>query len=183
MKGADSRRRLFFALWPDAGVRQQLAAAARHWTRYPVAAANLHMTLQFLGARTAAEMACCCEAAGQLQGEAFELQLDYLGGWTKPRVQWLGTSHIPPALLQLVEQLQAALLPCGIAAAPRRYVPHVTLSRKEKNPRIQAGLTPVCWQVRDFVLAESVSTPQGVRYDVLQRWAFANGSRETGDIH
>ncbi|HHH45361.1 MAG TPA: RNA 2',3'-cyclic phosphodiesterase [Gammaproteobacteria bacterium] len=173
MKGADGTRRLFFALWPDADVRKQLAVAARQWTRRPVADANLHLTLQFLGGRTAAELACCREAAGTVQGEAFELQLDYLGGWTKPRVQWLGTSHIPPALLQLVEQLQAALLPCGIDAPTRRYVPHVTLSRKEKNPRVQAGLAPVCWQVEDFVLAESVSTEQGVRYDVLQRWPLS----------
>ena len=173
MNEPGSSRRLFFALWPDAQVRHQLAEASRQWTRHPVADANLHMTLQFLGARTAAELACCCEAAGKLRGEAFELQLDYLGGWAKPRVQWLGTRCIPPALLQLVDQLQTALVPCGIAPLIRRYVPHVTLSRKEKDPRVEAGLESVRWSVRDFVLAESVSTQRGVRYDVLQRWPLS----------
>ncbi|MFQ5643523.1 MAG: RNA 2',3'-cyclic phosphodiesterase [Thiogranum sp.] len=177
MNEAGGLRRLFFALWPDSQVRRRLAAAARQWTRRPVADANLHMTLQFLGGLTNAELACCRAAAGRLQGEAFELQLDYLGGWARPRVQWLGTSRIPPALLQLVDDLQAALVPCGMAAASRRYVPHVTLSRKEKNPRVQAGLEPVHWQVQDFVLAESVSTERGVRYDVLQRWTLAGAVR------
>ena len=174
MNAPGGLRRLFFALWPDPQVRRQLATLSRQWTRHPVADANLHMTLQFLGGRTAGELDCCCEVAGELRCEGFELVLDSLGGWTKPRVQWVGTGHIPPALLQLVDRLQAALEPCGIARATRPYVPHVTLSRKEKNPRVKAGLTPVHWQARDFVLAESVSTPQGVHYAVLQRWPLVD---------
>lgn len=80
MNEADSgTRRLFFALWPNPEVRRQLAKVSHSRTRHPVADANLHMTLLFLGGRTARELDCFCEAAGNLQGEAFELQLDYLG--------------------------------------------------------------------------------------------------------
>lgn len=176
MNEADSgTRRLFFALWPNPEVRRQLANVSHSWTRHPVADANLHMTLLFLGGRTARELDCFCEAAGNLQGEAFELQLDYLGAWARPRIQWLGTSCIPPALLQLVDTLQQALAPCGIEAGKRRFVPHVTLSRKEKNPRVKAGLEAVHWQARDFVLAESVSAQGGVRYAVVQRWPLGDG--------
>lgn len=168
---ATGTRRLFFALWPDADVRQQLASLSHHWTQHPVADENLHMTLLFLGGRTERELSCFCEAAGNLQGETFDLQLDYLGNWAKPRThQWLGTSCIPAALPRLVDQLQQVLLPCGVEAGKRHFVPHVTLSRKEKTPQVKAGLEAVRWQVRDYVLAESVSVKGGVRYDVLERW-------------
>ncbi|GMQ89086.1 MAG: RNA 2',3'-cyclic phosphodiesterase [Gammaproteobacteria bacterium] len=177
MNVAADTRRLFFALWPDPGVRQQLASVARQWTRHPVAAANLHMTLLFLGGRTARELDCFREAAGNLQGETFDLQLDYLGNWAKPRIQWLGTSCIPPALPRLVDKLQQVLAPCGIEAGKQRFVPHVTLSRKEKSTRVKTGLQAVHWQVRGFVLAESVSTEGGIRYDVLERWPLGDVSR------
>ncbi len=177
MNEASDTRRLFFALWPSPDVRRQLARVAHSWTRHPVADANLHMTLLFLGGRTARELGCFCEAAGNLQGEAFELQLDYLGNWARPRIQWLGTSCIPPALLQLVDTLQQALASCGVEPEKRPFVPHVTLSRKEKNPRVKAGLEPVHWQVRDFVLAESVSAQGGVRYAVVQRWPLADAAQ------
>jgi len=170
-------RRLFFALWPDADVRQQLASLSHHWTRHPVADKNLHMTLLFLGGRTAGELGCFCEAAANLQGETFDLRLDYLGNWAKPRIQWLGTSCIPPVLPQLVDKLQQVLAPCGIESGKQRFVPHVTLSRKEKTPRVKADLEAVHWPVRDFVLAESVSVEGGVRYDVLERWSLGDEAR------
>jgi 2'-5' RNA ligase len=171
------RRRLFFALWPDPDVHRQLAAASRNLTKHPVADTNLHMTLLFLGGRPASELECFCEAAGKLQGEAFELQLDYLGNWARPGIQWLGTSSIPPALLRLVNELQQALKPCGVEEDNRRFVPHITLSRKEKRPRVKAGLEAIHWQVQDFVLAESVSAGGGVRYDVLERWPLGDAAR------
>ncbi len=177
MNAVSGTRRLFFALWPNPEVRQQLAKVSHDWTRHPVADANLHMTLLFLGGRTARELDCFCEAAGNLKGKIFDLQLDYLGNWAKPRIQWLGTSCIPPVLPRLVDKLQQVLAPCGVEVGKQRFVPHVTLSRKEKAPRIKAGLEAVHWQVRDFVLAESVSVEGGVRYDVLERWSLGDVAR------
>lgn len=171
MSDATATRRLFFALWPDAEVRQRLAQTAQHWTRQPVPEANLHMTLAFLGACSAQQQDCLGNAAGTVLGAPFELQLNYLGNWS--RTQWLGTSHIPAALLQLVDHLRQALEPCAVKIEKRHFVPHVTLSRKEKNPQTQAGLEAIPWRVDSFVLAESLSTPDGVRYAVLRRWPLA----------
>lgn len=165
-----TRKRLFFALWPDAEVRRQLAQAARHWSRHPVPEANLHMTLAFLGGCTEQQQDCLYRVAPGVHGEPFELQLDFLGHWERPRTRWLGTSQIPDALLQLEADLRLALEPCEVKLEERHFVPHVTLSRKEKTPHTQAGLEAIHWRVQDFVLAESVSTPDGVRYDVLRRW-------------
>lgn len=172
MTAAEKRRRLFFALWPDDETRRQLAQAAHQWARHPVANANLHMTLLFLGGCNDEQQQCYIEAASKVACEQFELELDYLGGWRRAGIQWLGTSHPPKPLDDLVEALTAALEPCGYRPEKRRFVPHITLSRKVKNPRIQAGLTPLRWTIGEFVLAESLPVERGVRYTVRERWAL-----------
>lgn len=166
----EKTRRLFFALWPDDAVQGQLAAVASRWTQHPVPAANIHMTLVFLGACSEAKSRCCCEAVSGIRRESFEWQLDYLGAWPRRGIQWLGSSRIPEVLPGLVKDLESVLLPCGYEPEKRPFVPHITLSRKERNPRPQAGVEPVRWWVRDFVLVESRNTPDGIKYVVLQRW-------------
>ncbi len=165
-----STRRLFFALWPDPQVRAQLAAASRRWTKRPVRHDKLHMTLVFLGSRSAEEQACFCSAASQIDCQAFEIQMDYLGGWARAGIQWLGASQVPGALSDLVGKLTAALAACGLEAEKRPFVPHITLARKVRRPRVQAGLDAIRWPVRDFVLLESVVGDAGTRYEVLQHW-------------
>ncbi len=167
-------RRLFFALWPSASVQAQLAAAARRWTHHPVPTDNLHMTLEFLGDCTEAEIQCYTEAVSDIQCEPFELQLDCLGGWPRRGIRWLGCSHIPEALPALVRDLQTVLRPCGLKPDERTFVPHVTLSRKERNPPLETDVEPIFWPVTDFVLVESKPCIDGVQYAVLQRWAVQN---------
>lgn len=170
MNEGEPTRRLFFALWPDPAVRRAMAELARQVCSRPVPAANLHLTLAFLGQRSVAECDCMTAAAARVTGEPFELVLDFLGGWARPRIQWLGASHVPDALQALVAALNGALAPCGFEPDRRPYAAHVTLARKVKEPRRQSLETPIRWRVDEFVLAESVSTDDGVRYDLLQRW-------------
>lgn len=171
--GRDTKKRLFFALWPDAETRVRLAAAARQWSRHPVPSGNLHVTLQFLGSCDTGQQACCEAAAAGIHADAFELHLDYLGGWPRKRIQWLGTSHPPEALARLSKALGEALEDCGFEIEKRPFVPHITLSRKAKNPRIKANLPAIDWAVGEFVLAESVGGQGGVNYVVRARWPLA----------
>ena len=166
----ETTQRLFFALWPDDSVRRQLAAAAQRWTQRPVADAGLHMTLVFLGSRSAAQRQCFSEAVGAVRSDAFELALDYLGAWPRRGIRWLGTSQIPEALTDLVLQLHQVLPACGFEAEKRHFVPHITLSRKEKNPQPNAAVDVIRWYVPEFVLVESVAVPEGVCYQPVQRW-------------
>jgi 2'-5' RNA ligase len=166
----ESKKRLFFALWPDEPTRARLAAAARQWTHQPVASENLHITLQFLGPCSAEQEACYVQAAAAVGVESFELQLDYLSGWPRKRIQWLGTSQPPAALTDLVATLGQALEACGYQPEKRRFVPHVTLSRKEKKPRTKTDLPAIAWSVSEFVLVESVGGKGGSRYLVRARW-------------
>ena len=170
-------RRLFFALWPDAQVRVQLATLSRHWARRPIADDKLHMTLLFLDRCSDQERACFCQAASKIKSEPFELQMDYLGGWPRAGIQWLGTSRVPGLLSDLVDSLTAVLEPCGFEAERRPFVPHVTLARKVRHPKVKAGLEAIRWPVRDFVLVESAAVKGGARYEVLQRWPLENRDR------
>jgi 2'-5' RNA ligase len=75
-------------------------------------------------------------------------------------------------LVELVTQLNLQLSACDFEPEKRRFVPHVTLSRKVRNPRIQAVLECIHWRVSDFALAESVQVEGGVEYRLVQRWTL-----------
>jgi 2'-5' RNA ligase len=165
-----TQHRLFVALWPDDTTRASLAQAARHWSRHPVSASNLHMTLHFLGACTAELRQCYSNKLSRIEFEPFDIKLDYLGGWARSRIQWLGASEAPPALAALVDRLGEGLSGCGYEPDERHFVPHVTLSRNERYPRIKAGLPAIDWAVDGFVLVESLRVDGAVRYRVLERW-------------
>jgi len=162
-------RRLFFALWPDALVRAQLVEVSRHWTRRPVADDMLHMTLRFLGGCSEQEQTCYSEAASKIQCEPFELYLDYLDGWPRAGIQWLGTSQRPEALAGLVDSLTTVTEQSGFEAEKRPFVPHVTRARKIRQPKTKAGLEAIRRPGRDFVLVESALVAGGSRYQVLKR--------------
>ena len=171
------RRRLFFALWPDDGVRTALAETAidllgKRIKRVP--AANLHITLAFAGAVTAPTGDCLEAAAANIRCPAFELCIDYVGHWPRPRIFWIGPTHTPPALWSLAGLLRTALEDCGLQPETRPYQPHITLARKiSRTTVIQQGVTqfePVHWSIRRFCLLESVTGPRAASYHILASW-------------
>ncbi len=173
MSEASRSQRLFFALWPDAGERRQLAALlpvlAQGGGR-PVPADNLHLTLAFLGQVTPAQRQCMEAWADTLNPPPLELILDRLEHWPGPRIAWLGPSAWPEALDVLAASLAEGMRQCGLQPDTRPYTPHVTLLRKAPGlPAVPTGL-PVPWRTRSFVLCESRSDGDGVVYRVLRRW-------------
>jgi len=171
--------RLFFALWPDDETRRQLAALQQalaprfHGLRW-IPPRRLHLTLHFLGRMPPGQLARSRQLARELRGEGFSLKLDRLGCFERARVLWLGPSRQPRALSQLQASLGERLAEVGYRPGFDRYRPHVTLARKLRSlPRELAGadtLMPVIWPVDAFVLVESVDTPAGVEYRVLERY-------------
>ena len=171
--------RLFFALWPDDETRRQLATlqqALQHrlsglrWTP----PRRLHLTLHFLGRVSPGQLARSRQLARELSGAPFSLELDRLGCFERARVLWIGPSRQPPALSMLQAVLGKGLAEVGYRPGFDRYRPHVTLARKLRS--LPRGLTlsdvadPVFWPVDAFVLVESVDTPAGVDYRVLERY-------------
>ena len=160
--------RLFFALWPDAEVRQQFASIAEQipakYGRH-VSACNLHITLVFLGNIDEEQKECVQAHASQINCSPVELNLDHLGWWKKPQVVWLAPSSTPVELETLAGKLAGSATRCGIRVDERPYRPHMTLLRKvRKNPHLPA-IIPLPWAIRNFSLIQSINTPDGVKYE------------------
>ena len=165
-------QRLFLALWPEADIRQQLAALAAHGAgRSRVRDENLHLTLVFLGATRPAQRAAYQAALANVAVPAVELVLDQYGYWPKQRILWLGCRQPPPALLALVADLGERLRGCGFTPERRAFQAHVTIARHFIGPVPEGPApTPVHWPVRTVALMESLAGQSGVRYRLLRHW-------------
>lgn len=171
-------RRLFFALsLPDALQQQVIrwrAEAFAPEAGRPVAAANLHLTLAFLGEVTAQKELALRKLAGRIVQPGFSMRLDDLGHWPRPGVVWLGTRRAPRGLLQLAELLrsQAARNGCHQSALP--FHPHITLLRAATQPVAIPPATPGwAFSADGFSLYESVFENGRTRYQHLEQWPLA----------
>lgn len=166
--------RVFFALWPDDETRHwinrtadrlALEKAARRVPAY-----NLHLTLHFIGNVALEELECLRRQARRVRTDRFSLTLDCFGLFRKPRVAWLGCSVIPAGLARLHAMLGDELSHCEFEPETRPYRPHVTLLRKTTRDPASAEAEPRAWAVVNFVLIESRSVGNGVKYEVLETY-------------
>lgn len=167
--------RLFFALWPGEEVREKidqflktLAANGGHF----IPRHNWHMTLHFVGNTSFAERDCLHRQAQKLRSRAFDLVIDQTGFFKKPKVSWLGISETPTALVDLQKNLGKEISQCEYQPEARPYSPHITVVRKVSDKPPVMSIEPIKWPVDKFVLVESVSVPQGVRYDVVESYGL-----------
>lgn len=175
MSTSPESERLFFALWPPDEVRAKLAelqGSLMSFRGRATQAAQLHLTLLFLGA-VAPERRSCLEAyASSMAVPPFDLILDTLGYWPRPQIVWLGNAAIPEPLRQLVNGLREGATHCGGAVEARPFRVHLTLMRKvPPRPRPPRGMVPALrWPVREFRLMRSQLRPGGSEYSVVRAW-------------
>ena len=169
-------KRLFFALWPDAAVRTECCAVLEKIPPglvKPVPAANLHVTLQFLGQVNPEQEQFLIAAAGQLPISTMSLLFDRLDFWQKPAVLCLSSEHYSSDVSLLAADLAAIARQANIRLDDRLFRPHITLARKAKQI-ITLDFKPIVWRSQAFCLVESCSGSHGVEYRVLQRWGMAD---------
>lgn len=172
-----SNKRLFVALWPDDAARQQVHEL-RHSMKYdfglgsvtPVDENNSHITLHFLGSVSEKDSDMLMHALDGVAGNVFDVELDRLGYFSKPKILWLGCSHPPDELIELYKHTQQAIKKCMPGYRSKKYVPHVTLFRKVMSFPDKGHIETIPWHVDSFVLVESKTYPEGVQYRVLQQW-------------
>lgn len=172
---SNHHERLFFALWPDDLLRQQMQQRLSAIQGIPnqgrlVSPDNLHMTIHFLGNIECERIDCFIQQAKLISLKPFELHLDRAGYFRQPRVFWLGCELVPDRLLQLHYELAIALKKCGYIAEDRKYHPHVTMARKITKPVIEQPIASINWYVDEFVLVRSISQATGVQYQVRNRF-------------
>ncbi|WP_024558146.1 RNA 2',3'-cyclic phosphodiesterase [Franconibacter pulveris 1160] len=168
-------KRLFFALEIPGDIQQHIV----RWRAEqfpveagrPVAAANLHITLAFLGDVSEEKQRILAAQAGRIAQPAFQLRLDDAGHWPRSRVVWLGPRQAPRGLLQLANLLRAQAARSGCAQSPQPFHPHVTLLR---NAQHRVALPPPgfgwTFPVDAFVLYESLFEQGRTRYKPVDRW-------------
>ena len=173
------RRRVFFALWPDAEAKPALsalaAAVARARGGRPTRADQLHLTMAFIGEVAPAAMPLLRAAGVEAAAAAapFVLTLDRPGGTARDGVAWLEAAAPPAALMTLHEALAGALRCAGFATEARAFRPHLTLARRCTRPAGPDAGASTSWVAESLALVASTPAPGGSRYETIAEWRLA----------
>lgn len=167
MSESDSQR-LFVALWPNDELRNRLVDIQTEFGLSKlgrlVPAHKLHITLQFLGDVTVAEVEPTRQFVNGLQFSPFSIEFDSVGSWPRNEVAWVG-SKIP---CQQLDDLVATIRD-GLSDGRRRtrkFVPHITLARKVRR-KLHQPIKPLLWPVNRVDLIRSVLDSQGSQYESI----------------
>jgi RNA 2',3'-cyclic 3'-phosphodiesterase len=177
-----SARRLFFALWPDAAMREALWNATRpalanaHGGR-AVPADNLHVTLAFLGAVPESSLATLRELAGTVARDIacpapLDVTLDTIDHWRRAQILCATAGQACLAAGDLAERLRGALVTGGFAPDLKPFRVHVTLARQVRSASPGLRMPPVPWRFDDFALIESRTGPEGSSYSMVESWVL-----------
>lgn len=164
-------QRIFIGLWPDDDVRARLDGLATLAERAGaggrrVAAANLHLTLAFLGELEAPAVRAVRDTTMSLQFPPSTLILDRLGFWSRTGILWCGSREPGVELVRFVTQLRDRLARLGFRPDRRPFAPHVTLFRKaRRRPRVR--IKPILWELREVCVIRSTLLQAGARYEIV----------------
>jgi 2'-5' RNA ligase len=193
--------RAFVAVVPGDAVREAVTAVVDRlrplgpsvaW----VPAANLHVTLQFLGNQPEERLAAATEAlhAAAAVTAPFEVTLHGIGafpGLERPRILWVGLALGALEVRALQERVAVALAREGFPREDRAWHPHLTIGRvyderrwrREAGPALRQALAQAAAtgfgtaRVAEVALMQSDLSPRGARYTVRQAVALGRGAK------
>ena len=168
--------RLFVAVEIPPGPRAEIdAAVGPIRDRYPelqwTGTGDWHLTLVFLGDTAVDRVQSAVDAVGRAASQVgpFGLEFDGTVGRFGNRVLWAGLRPAP-ALNALAAATDEALRMAGFELERRAFAPHLTLARRRRGARVEAGTaanfdgpTPR-WTVSRVVLMRSSPRGDGRRY-------------------
>lgn len=141
-----------------------------------VPAANLHLTLRFIGSIDRQVVGAIADRLAEARLAAFDLELGGLGTFKRGRlvrVAWLGVTVGVDAAQRLATKVDAECVAAGLEAENRPFQPHLTLARA--RPRFGAALPPLPdtprlrpWKANELVLYQSHLSPKGSIYEALR---------------
>ena len=180
--------RLFIAIELPAELKQALGKLRRalpgaRW----VAAAQLHLTLAFLGEVEETSVGELTKELARMHLPSFTLTLTGIDSFPdpqhpRPRVLWVGLAP-QPRLTKLVAAVQGALRAGGLLVEERPFSAHITLARlsipaaREVKAFLDQPLPlslPLL-AVHEFILFESRLTQQGVEHRPLTSFPLTTG--------
>ena len=168
---SERARRLFFALWPSDELRQQIEHETRNPARLSggrtIPAANLHITLAFLGSVSEAKIEDAKRSGNAAAVQPFELILGELTWWERQQLLCLEPTEGAEALQDLAGRLHTELRARGFMVELRPFRAHVTVAREVVRAHDFKLINQLRWQVNRLELVESRTLPSGSVYTVL----------------
>jgi 2'-5' RNA ligase len=189
---SEPSQRLFFALWPSAGMRRELSLATQKAVSESrgraVPCHNLHATLAFLGNVPKSRVAeLTLLARGQAAAFAWpplSLTFDTLEHWPRPKILCALATQASPQASALAAALKDSTAAAGFHPDLKPFRAHVTVARKVPDCPQLPPLSPVAWRFEAFALVDSRSEKTGPLYSVVESWPLVKiekhaNSRET----
>lgn len=174
--------RVFFALWPPAGLAAALHAqsvtAMVQLAGRVVRPDALHLTTLFVGSVAESRLPELAAAGARVSRAIapFTLQLDQPGFWSRQHLFWAGCRQMPAGLRVLVEILRSTVAEGGflLPPAPPGFIAHVTLARRlRQTPGLACWPPMPDWPCRELRLVRSQLSADGSVYECLARWPLS----------
>jgi RNA 2',3'-cyclic 3'-phosphodiesterase len=163
--------------------KENQRAASLRWS-----AESWHITLQFLGSTTPQQYECVIAQLRELHPPSVPIDLGAFDIFDPAGVLFVDV-HITPQLLALQQAVTSATAPCGFVPESRPYHPHITLARRKGKGggrELQAWMSQIgpqpnfsSFNANCFLLYESVSTPEGSRYEIRERFPLIDAQPTT----
>jgi RNA 2',3'-cyclic 3'-phosphodiesterase len=176
-------QRLFVAIRPPRAIREQLlfamgGIAGARWQTED----QLHITLRFIGEVDRRQSEDIVLALQTIHLAPFEISLNGIGTFDRRgqlTTLWAGLTPQEP-LKALHKKVDQACVRAGLEPERRAYHPHITLARLGRSAGPiggaigqSGGITSQPFPVSSFGLYESVLTPDGAVYSLLERYQLA----------
>ncbi len=131
--------------------RLRVSGAPVKW----VNAANMHLTLKFLGNIPSDEISGICHLVEELVEDfpPFAVHCQGVGAFPnidRPRVVWLGITRGHDEIVALQQRIDQAMSEIGIRPEPRQFHPHLTLGRIRRGDPTLEQLTQLLRKNADF---------------------------------
>lgn len=170
------KMRCFVALLPPVETARQLdrwidsISAAMPGARR-VAAANLHLTLAFIGSLPAIDahaLAAALRVIDEAAFPSFTWTLDRVGRFDRARVLWVGGGP-NPVLDRYADTVRSMLRRSGVPFDSKPFVSHVTVLRTVRSGAPLPELRdPIRWPMSRPQLMQSLHGTAGLKYAAVE---------------